>query len=100
MKIIMAKIRKTAPAKKRKSPILPPIPVKVYPAFIQSFIDEVESKHNFKVVVNQYSEDATYHVGVCKPVKHNKYHCIWMSNFVDNPEILKTFWLSESYKDS
>jgi hypothetical protein len=96
----MAKLRKTAPAKKRKSPLIPPIPRKIYPEFIESFIKEIEIKTKFKVIVHQYTEDANYQVGVCKPVKHNKHHCIWMSNFVENEEILKTFWLSESFKNS
>ena len=94
----MPRIRKTSTQPKRK----PKVPVKivkpVYPDYIESFIQEVESKTPFTVKVDQYSEGASYHIGVNQ--KQGKiYRCIWMVGFVTDPEHLKPFWSSLPMKE-
>ena len=93
----MPRIRKTSTQPKRK----PKVPVKivkpVYPEYIENFIQEVESKTPFTVKVDQYSEGASYHIGVNQ--KQGKVHrCIWMVSFVTGPEHLSPFWLSTPIK--
>lgn len=91
----MPRIRKTSTQPKRK----PKPPVKivkpVYPDYIENFIQEVESKTPFTVKIDQYSEGASYHIGVNKKI--GKIHrCVWMVGFVTSPEHLKPFWNSLS----
>jgi acyl-CoA thioesterase len=73
------------------------IPKKIYPEYVQNFIDEVESKTPYKVSVAQYNEGSGYHVGVCKAIPHGRYHCIWMVSYAKIKEELDQFW---SVKDS
>ena len=94
----MPRIRKTSTQPKRK----PKVPVKivkpVYPDYIENFIQEVESKTPFTVKVDQYSEGASYHIGVNQ--KQGKIHrCVWMVSFVTEPEHLTPFWSSLPMKD-
>lgn len=94
----MPRHRKTSTQPKRKynkKPVV--IPSKIYPEYVQTFITEVETKTVYKVVVSQYNENAGYHVGVCKPVGHGRYHCIWMVNYAKTKEELDKFW---TVKDS
>ena len=89
----MPRPRKTSTQPKRKYNKKPvEIPKKIYPEFVQNFINEVESKTPYKVVVAQYNEGSGYHVGVCKSVPHDRYHCIWMVNYAKTKEELDRFW--------
>ena len=89
----MPRPRKTSTQPKRKYHKKPvEIPKKVYPEFVKNFIHEVESKTPYKVVVAQYNEGSGYHVGVCKSVPTNCYHCIWMVNYAKTKEELDGFW--------
>ena len=94
----MPRPRKTSTQPKRK----PKKPVKiekpVYPEYIETFIKEVEFKTPFKVKVDQYSKDASYHVGVNEKIGR-VYRCVWMVGFATGPEHLDPFWTSLPMKD-
>lgn len=89
----MPRIKKTSSQPKRKPK--PPIKIvkPVYPEYIESFIKEVESKTPFTVKVDQYSEGASYHVGVNEKIG-KVYRCVWMVGFAMGPEHLQPFWNS------
>ena len=94
----MPRHRKTSTQPKRKyNKKTVVIPKKIYPEYVQNFIDEVESKTPYKVTVAQYNEGSGYHVGVCKAIPHGRYHCIWMVSYAKTKEELDQFW---SVKDS
>ena len=94
----MPRHRKTSTQPKRK----PKKPVKieklVYPEYIKTFIQEVESKTSFKVKVDQYMKDTAYHIGVNQKIGQ-VFRCIWMVGFVTGPEHLQPFWTSLPMKD-
>ena len=89
----MPRPRKTSTQPKRK----PKKPIKiekpVYPEYIETFIQEVESKTPFKVKVDQYTKDKAYHIGVNK-VLGKIQRCVWMVGFATGPEHLQPFWTS------
>lgn len=92
----MPRPRKTSTQPKKRTKKFVDKPKPVYPDFIQKFIDDVESKTNFKVKVDQYMEGSAYHVGVL--VKKGPRHCcIWMVGFATSSEQLNFFWTSEAY---
>lgn len=95
----MPRIRKTSTQPKRKPKQSPVIVRPVYPEYIENFIKEVESKTHFKVKIDQYSEGASYHIGVNEKIG-KIYRCVWMVNFATGPEHINPFWTSlpmESY---
>ena len=94
----MPRIRKTSTQPKRKPKKFVNIPKPVYPEYIQNFIQEIESKTHFVVKVDQYSQDASYHIGVNEKIG-KIYRCIWMVSFVTNSDHLKPFWESLAMKD-
>ena len=93
----MPRIRKTSiqPKRKPKKPVK--IVKKVYPDYIQNFIDRVEKETEYTVKVDQYHDTSSYHVGVNKKVG-KVHHCIWMVGFVDGPTYLEQFWQSSAFK--
>jgi hypothetical protein len=94
----MPRIRKTSTQPKRKVKPAPPIVRPVYPEYIENFIKEVESKTPFKVKIDQYSEGASYHIGVNQKIG-KVYRCVWMVGFVMNSEHLNSFWSSLPVKE-
>ena len=94
----MPRTRKTSTQPKRKPKPSVKVIKPVYPDYIENFIQEVESKTSFTVKVDQYSEGASYHIGVNKKLG-KIYRCVWMVGFVTDPEHLKPFWSSEITKD-
>ena len=94
----MPRIRKTSTQPKRKAKPAPPIIRPVYPEYVENFIKEVESKTPFKVKVDQYSEGASYHIGVNQKIG-KVYRCVWMVGFATEAEHLKPFWSSLPMKD-
>jgi len=93
----MPRIRKTSTQPKKKVKKFVDKPKPVYPDYIQSFIDEVESKTTLKVKIDQTTTSTSYDVGVLRREK-KVYRCIWMVGCVTGPEFLKMFWNSEAYK--
>jgi hypothetical protein len=94
----MPRHRKTSTQPKRKyNKKTVVVPKKVYPEYIQNFINEIEAKTKYKVVASQYNEGSGYHVGVCKPIPHGRYHCIWGVDYAKTKEELDKFW---TVKDS
>lgn len=91
----MPRFRKTSTQPKRKLKQVPVIVRPTYPEYIENFINDVESKTNFKVKIDQYSEGASHHIGVNKKMG-KVYRCIWMVNFATGPADLKPFWTSLS----
>ena len=89
----MPRIRKTSTQPKRKSKPAPKIIRPTYPEYIESFIKEVESKTHFTVKVDQYSEGASYHIGVNEKIGRVQ-RCVWMVGFATGPEHLAQFWSS------
>jgi hypothetical protein len=93
----MPRPRKTSTQPKRKVKKFVDKPKPVYPEYIQSFIEKVESSTPLKVKVDQYTVGSFYNVGVLK--KQGKiYRCIWMVGHVDKVDYLNEFWKSESFK--
>lgn len=94
----MPRPRKTSTQPKRK----PKKPVKIvkpeYPDYIEEFIKEVESKTPFKVKVDQYMKENSYHIGV-NEVLGKVQRCIWMVGFVIEPEQLRPFWTSKALQN-
>ena len=93
----MPRIKKTSSQPKRK-PRKPIIIVKpVYPDYLQNFINRIEKETVYTVKVDQYTETNSYHIGINKKIG-NVHRCIWAANFVDVPEQLENFWISEAFK--
>jgi hypothetical protein len=94
----MPRIRKksTQPKRKPKKPIK--IEKPVYPEYIETFIQEVESKTPFTVKVDQYTKDKAYHIGVNQKIGR-VFRCVWMVGFVMGPEHLQSFWTSLPMQD-
>ncbi len=94
----MPRIRKTSTQPKRKAKPAPVIARPVYPDYIENFIKEVESKTPFKVKIDQYSEGASYHIGINQKIG-KIYRCVWMVSFVTDQEHLEPFWSSLPMKE-
>ncbi len=95
---IMPKFRKTSTQPKRKPKKHNPVVEKVYPDFIQKFINDVESQTPFKIRIDQCGTENLYNVSVLEKRK-KVYHCVWYVGFVDNQNYLNMFWTSEFYKN-
>jgi hypothetical protein len=87
----MPRIKKTSSQPKRKPKKVIAIPKKVYPEYVQSFIDEILSKTPYRVVAAQYSIDSGYSIGVIKQ-NGKVWHCIWSATYAKTKEELDRFW--------
>lgn len=94
----MPRIRKTSTQPKRKPKPLPPVVEKIYPEFIENFKKELKEKTPFILKIDQYSEGASYHIGVLQK-QGNVHRCVWMVNFATKADELHMFWESETYKN-
>jgi hypothetical protein len=93
----MPRIKKTSSQPKRKPKVLPKIPEPVYPEYIKNFIEQIKQKTPFTVKVDQYSDGASYHIGVIAKISKSN-RCIWMVNFATGPEHLRPFWSSMAFE--
>ena len=93
----MPRPKKTSTQPKRKIKKLGSKPKPVYPEFIEKFITEGKEKTGLLVEIDQYSKDASYHVGVLQK-QGTTHRCIWMVGYATTAQELAIFWTSMAFK--